>query len=433
MTAKQYAVAFTGGKVLSPRPDQGLYPADVLVSRDGTIAYVGLENRDEVATADVVIDAEGKWLLPGFVSAHSHLWQSKFAGQAPNSTVAEWGDGIYSEARELSASEFYDLTMQGARNHIRKGITTAFNFTFSARFREGQTDRAQFEGALDSGIRFFHGFNIGAIRETWTPELALQRARLFVDWASTFSHSSQYLGTMIAHHGINYDTDINTRMEAEVMRKLDLGGQIHYLESPRPVDVDLEQSRWKWLRDAGAVNLKLILGHFLHPTPDILDEASSSGLKMSWNPMSNGRLGSGIADIPKYRRHNLPIGMGVDGEASSDRSDPFENMRVGLYSVRGKYQDPSVLTPQDVFQMHTLGAADILGVADKVGSLEVGKLADIVLLNPPHMGHLGDPVSAFIFSSGVEDIERVFIGGKEVWPRTPPHAKPTCNWPAWEF
>ncbi|EQB54399.1 hypothetical protein CGLO_05776 [Colletotrichum gloeosporioides Cg-14] len=210
-------------------------------------------------------------------------------------------------------------------------------------------------------------------------------------------------------------------------------GQIHYLESPRSVDVDLEQSRWTWLRDAGAVNSRLILGHFLHPTPDILEEASSAGLKMSWNPISNGRLGPGIADIPKYRRHKLPIGMGVDGEASSDRSDPFENMRVGLYSVRGKYQDPSVLSPQDVFRMHTLGAADVLGVADKVGSLEVGKLADIVLLNPPHMGHLGNPVSAFVFSSGVEDIERVFIGGKEVWRRMPPLAKPTSNWPAWEF
>ncbi|KAL0934068.1 amidohydrolase [Colletotrichum truncatum] len=433
MAQKKHLVAFKGGQVLSLIPEPQLRNADVLVSHDGTIAYIGVDRRDELYTAERVIDATGKWLLPGFVSGHSHLWQSKYAGHAPNSAVSEWGEGLYSQARDLSASDYYDLTMHGAKSHIRKGITTAFNFTFSARFRDGRADRAQFEGALDSGIRFIHGFNIGAIKENWTPELATARARRFIDWASTFKHHGQYLGTMIAHHGINYDTDVNTRMEAEIMRKLEIGGQIHYLESPKPADVNMERSRWEWLRDAGALDSKLILGHFLHPTPSILEEAAKRGLKMTWNPMSNGRLGSGIADIPAYQKYNLPIGLGVDGEASSDRSDPFENMRAGIYAVRGKYTDPTVLKAYDVFYMHTLGAAEVLGVADQVGSLAVGKQADIILLDPPSCSSLGDIVSPIVFSSGVESIEAVFIGGQEFWPQKMHSSSAPRDWPAWEF
>ncbi|KAJ5641397.1 Amidohydrolase 1 [Penicillium lividum] len=191
-----------------------------------------------------------------------------------------------------------------------------------------------------------------------------------------------------------------------------------YLESPISQDIETEQSRWTWLKNAGLIDQRLILGHFLHPTPFMLREAAHAGVRMSWNPMSNGRLGSGIADIPEYLKNGLYIGLGVDGEASSDRCDPFENMRMGLYSIRGKYQDPFVLTTREVLYMHTLGAAKVLGIEEKVGSLEIGKQADMVLLDPPSYWKLDDPVSTLVFSAGVENIRAVFVGEVEQWPHT---------------
>ncbi|OJJ77449.1 hypothetical protein ASPBRDRAFT_190756 [Aspergillus brasiliensis CBS 101740] len=308
--------------------------------------------------------------------------------------------------------------MQGATSHLRKGITTAFNFTYSPMFRDGLADRAQFTAALDSGIRFVHGFNVGALTPKWSQDQALARTQRFLKWASAF----EKYRTLSGHY-------------AEIMRRLNLHGHLHYLESPRPQDIAVEQFRWQWLKDAGLLNERLILGHFLHPTPSMLKEAAQAGVRMSWNPMSNGRLGSGIADIPEYLRYGLGIGLGVDGEASSDRCDPFENMRMGLYSIRGKYQDPSILTTREVLYMHTLGAAQTLGIADKVGSLEVGKQADIVLLDPPVTWTLDDPVSTLVLSAGVENIHAVFVGGVEQWPRRPSVAESAHNssWQGWTF
>ncbi|KAJ6014141.1 Amidohydrolase 1 [Penicillium herquei] len=219
------------------------------------------------------------------------------------------------------------------------------------------------------------------------------------------------------------------------MRKLNLHGHLHYLESPRSQDRETEQSRWIWLINANLLGQQLILGHFLHPTPPMLKEAAHVGVRMSWNPMSNGCLGSGIADIPEYLKHGLCIGLGVDGEASSDRCDPFENMRMGLSSIRAKYQDPSILTTREVLYMHTLGAAKVLGVAEKVGSLEIGKQADIVLLDPPSYWKLDGHVSTLVLSAVVENISAVFVGGVEQWPHRSSIPEETTRLPelAWIF
>jgi cytosine/adenosine deaminase-related metal-dependent hydrolase len=108
----------------------------------------------------------------------------------------------------------------------------------------------------------------------------------------------------------------------------------------------------------------------------------------------------------------LRIGMGVDGQASADRADPFENLRAGLYAVRAKYEDAAVLSPYAVVRLHTLGSADVLGVADRVGSLAPGKLADFILIDPAELGHVFDPYATLVFAVGQEHLARVYVGGE---------------------
>jgi cytosine/adenosine deaminase-related metal-dependent hydrolase len=112
----------------------------------------------------------------------------------------------------------------------------------------------------------------------------------------------------------------------------------------------------------------------------------------------------------------IRIGMGVDGQASADIADPFENMRSGLYAVRAKYQDASVLQPRDVLGYHTLGAADVIGVASRVGSLERGKFADFLIIDPHRMetGPVFDPYGTLVLACGTANIERVYVGARLV-------------------
>jgi cytosine/adenosine deaminase-related metal-dependent hydrolase len=105
--------------------------------------------------------------------------------------------------------------------------------------------------------------------------------------------------------------------------------------------------------------------------------------------------------------------MGVDGEASADLADPFENMRAGLFAVRDKYEDATVLSPYQVLWLHTMGSADALGVKKKLGSLEPGKFADFVVINPTRLGAvLEDPYANLVFVTGERDVDEVFVGGE---------------------
>ena len=113
--------------------------------------------------------------------------------------------------------------------------------------------------------------------------------------------------------------------------------------------------------DSGLLSKQLIFGHFIHTNSFILAESAKAGVAMSWNPLSNGRLASGVADIPAYLKAGIRVGMGVDGEASADMADPFENMRTGLYAIRDKYENATIMSPYDVLRLHTMGSADVLG------------------------------------------------------------------------
>ena len=132
---------------------------------------------------------------------------------------------------------------------------------------------------------------------------------------------------------------------------------------------------------------------------------------MSWNPLSNGRLASGTADIPACLKAGIRVGMGVDGEASADVADPFENMRSGLYAIRDKYEDATIMSPYDVLRMHTMGSADVLGVADRLGSLEPGKFADFLMVDPTRFRTVFNPYASLVFVAGERDLERVYVGG----------------------
>src|SRR3546814_6859313 len=107
---------------------------------------------------------------------------------------------------------------------------------------------------------------------------------------------------------------------------------------------------------------------------------------MSWRPASDGRLASGVALVPEMLERGMKVGIGLDDQACTDVSDPWQNMRMGIAMQRARTKDPLSMMPERVLRLHTLGGAEILGVADRVGSLEVGKFADFVVVDPRQIG-----------------------------------------------
>ena len=137
---------------------------------------------------------------------------------------------------------------------------------------------------------------------------------------------------------------------------------------------------------------------------------------MSWQPASNGRLASGIADLGHIRAAGMTVGVGLDDQACTDVSDPWQNMRIGIYQQRAATGDPGAMSPAEMLRMHTLGSAQVLGIAEKVGSLEPGKFADFVVVDPrsPDVGPLWHPLETYVLSSSLRNLKQVYVGGRLV-------------------
>jgi cytosine/adenosine deaminase-related metal-dependent hydrolase len=395
----------------------------LVVGEDGRLLAVAAGDPPAGLQAKQSWDAGGHWVIPGFISAHSHLWQSAFRGLGADQTLMGWINALYTPAGKATPEDMYWFTLEGALDHLQHGITTAFNFNFEGRTRsrtdikptDTTFDQNGFRAETDSGIRFVHGIQVGrATALNVQPSYGVAQARVplkaFLDWTNEQPKSSAFLSVMISGATAFNDTYQQTLMEKLLGDEFHLGNQSHYLEPPETQYE--QQSKFRWFMDSGLLSKQLIFGHFIHTNSFILAESAKAGVAMSWNPLSNGRLASGVADIPAYLKAGIRVGMGVDGEASADLADPFENMRTGLYAVRDKYENATIMSPYDVLRLHTMGSADVLGVADRLGSLEPGKFADFLVIDPSSFGVIFDPYASLVFVTGERDLERVYVGGE---------------------
>jgi len=387
----------------------------MLVDATGRIAAIGAGEPPTNLKAAQTWDAGGRWIIPGFLSAHSHLWQSAFRGIAADKTLLDWIDGLYvGKAMHAKPEDFYWFTLHGALDHLQHGITGAYDFTYGGSSRGNcigiECDRYSYKADMDSGIRFVYGYQPDRITATDTAEVAMARMQKFMEWQKGQPESSQLLSVMVNGMTSFNDTYQQSVVEKAMMDKYHVGNQSHFLEPPGNVAAD--QAKFKWYVDSGLLGTSgLYFGHFIHTNDAILEATAKAGGGMSWNPLSNGRLASGVADIPKYLKMGVRVGMGVDGEASADLADPFENMRTGLYAIRDKYEDATVMSPYQVLYLHTMGSADVMGVKNKLGSLEMGKFADFLVIDPTRFGTVFDPYASLVLVAGERDMERVYVGG----------------------
>jgi 5-methylthioadenosine/S-adenosylhomocysteine deaminase len=397
----------------------------LLIGEDGKLLAVAAGDPPAGLAAKETYDAAGHWVLPGFISAHSHLWQSAFRGMAADKTLPGWIDQLYTQtASKAKPEDFYFFTLDGCLDHLQHGITAAYNFSYGGAASYGEDgvkagvnsfDKNGFRAEMDSGIRFVHGIQVGRATELGVkPSFGVAQARLplkaFLDWTNSQPKSTTFLAVMINGGTAFNNTYQQAVMEKALMDEFHLDNETHYLEPPETQWE--EQSKFRWFMDSGLLSKQLIFGHFIHTNSFILAESAKAGAAMSWNPLSNGRLASGVADIPAYLKAGIRVGMGVDGEASADLADPFENMRTGLYALRDKYEDATIMSPYDVLRLHTMGSADVLGVEDKLGSLETGKFADFIVVDPSRFGPIFDPYASLVFVTDERDLERVYVGGE---------------------
>ena len=402
----------TNATLLTMRPGEGEpFVGHMLVDATGRIVGIAAGSPPSGTNARTTLDAAGKIVIPGFVSAHSHLFQSALRGVGADLNTGEWRKALHVYSVPATDDDLYWFTLHGALGHLLHGVTSVFNFGYNARF--GEYNVPQLRGLLDSGMRFVHAFAQNRLRPV---EEQYQSFVRYYDFAKSYLDDPRFLRVGISGDGGSLEY---VKFDKRLMDDFGALNQAHFLSEAyrlmndgRRLGKEEVQSHFQNFIEAGTLGPNQFFGHFIHTNDEIVAQTAAAGSGMSWQPLSNGRLGSGIADIPKYLKAGLRIGMGVDGEASADIADPFENMRMGLYVIRAIYGHASIMQAVDVLRMATIGGAELMGVADKIGSLDVGKFADFLVIMPP--SPVFDAAATVVFSVNSADIDAVYVGGQKL-------------------
>ncbi len=393
----------------------------MLVGDDGRIVSLG--SGTPPATDAEVLDVAGAFVAPGFVSSHSHLFTSGTRGLGVDQTLYGWCDSMLGFFNHATPEQMYWSTLHGSLDFLGNGITTAFDFTNTRMPWEQMIEgkRAglgevrsldyltrQADAKADAGIRYVNAVGMDVV--AGTDEEIFERLGAAVAH-DDLADPALRLGSAIMG-AVQWSPRRDTaELELEAMRRFGLINQAHFLETRE--EVELQRSKFEWYAEAGALGPDLIFGHFIQTTDDIIDRAAAGGARMSWQPASNGRLASGIADIPRMRERGMVIGVGLDDQACTDVSDPWQNMRIGIYQQRAATGNPNAMSPADMLRLHTLGSAQVLGLDDRVGSLEPGKFADFLVVDPrrPDIGPLWHPIDNYVLACGLRNLKQVYVGG----------------------
>jgi len=390
------------------------FPGAVAVKGDGILA-VGLA--DDIAkeySSDETIDCNGKVLMPGLVNAHTHVPMTLLRGLADDLRLDVWLMGYMMPVeREFVSPEFVRLgTLLACAEQIRSGITT-FNDMYY--FEEHVA-----QAAADAGMRAVCGQTVMKFPapDAASYEDSLQMAREFIKkWKD-----HPLIVPAVSPHAPYTCTAEILRATAELAKEFDVPLHTHLSETAFEVDNMRNENGMPvipYVKKQGLLDAKLIAAHCVHVDVGEIRTLHHAGAGVSHNPSSNLKLASGFAPVMKMLETGLNVGIGTDGPASNNDLDMFEEVRLAAFVAKAVTNDPTSLPASQALLMATRLGAQALHIGHLTGSVEVGKRADLILVdvspvhNAPSFKRAADNAYAqIVYASKSTDVSDVMVNGK---------------------
>lgn len=375
-----------------------------ILIEDDRIKKIGLIDCE----ADKIIDATDKIVMPGLINAHTHIAMSLFRGYADEDELMSWlSNKIWPVEDKMTASDVYSASMLSGIEMIKSGTTT-FNDNY---FHEEETAKM----AEKLGLRAILSRCIIGDGEVAMKKIA-EAEELYNNWHNKCNGRIKVCVGLHAPYTCPPDT---MRRGVELADRLGTPIHIHYLETKDEVKKmkDLYgMSSTEYLKKAGVFNYHVMLAHGVHVDNDSLITLRDISGGIIHNPISNQKLGSGIADIKRLRENGVNVALGTDGQGSTNTLDMFEEIKSAAYLQKVMYNSATAISGEDVLKMATIEGAKVLGIDSEVGSLEEGKKADIIIIdtNKPHLCPMHDIYSLLAYSANGADVETTIIDGNIV-------------------
>lgn len=409
------SVLIKGATVVTLDDENNVFEGDVFVEQ-GRIREIGAPTGRAHKRAEV-IEGRGFALLPGFVQTHVHLCQTLFRGAADDLALIDWLEKrIWPMEAAHTAESVYASARLGIAELIRGGTTCALTMEtvrhtdavfaaveesgFRATVGKCMMDKGgavpaalleQTEASIAESLALlerWHGQADGRIRYCFAPRFAISCTRELLERVAQLSRQR---GVIVHTHASENKDEIEMVERESGLRNID------------------------YLNEVGLTGSHVVLAHCVHVNDDELKVLSRTGTHVAHCPSSNLKLGSGFAPIPEMIGRGISVSLGADGAPCNNRLDMFTEMRTAAL-IQKALHGARTLPALAMLRMATIDGARALGLEKEVGTIEVGKRADLTLinLNRLHTTPHPDPISTIVYAAEAGDVETVIIDGRVV-------------------
>ena len=398
-----------------------LYDSGVAVKGD---VIIDIDSSDELGIkydSERLIDLQGKYLFPGFISTHTHLFQTLLKGLGRDKPLLEWLDSSVRKALHLYDEEaMHYAALTGLIEAVRTGTTTVTDFQYC---HPGKGfDIPVIEAYEKLGVRC-----VLSKSHTDVSGLPKEMACSYIETEDDYFQELEDLCVKYSDHpmvnmslapGIIWDHSkegyLQTRSFAD---KYKIPITMHLVETKDDDEFSIEKFgklTIPFLEECGILGPDFLAVHSVHLTERDISAFKDYGVSVSHCPISNMILGSGAAPIPRLLKEGINISLACDGAASNDKQDMLEVLKITALQHKLISKDARVASAGEVLEMATLGGARAMLMDKQIGSLEVGKKADMFIYNPLKSNSIPvhDPISAIVYSSSPANIETTIVGGK---------------------
>jgi 5-methylthioadenosine/S-adenosylhomocysteine deaminase len=386
-----------------------IFETGFLCIRGDSISKIGTGTPSSF-NAEKIIDARGGLILPGLVNCHTHAAMSLFRGLADDLPLMEWlNNYIFPAERNMDAEFVYTGTLLALAEMILSGTTTFCDMYLF----EDQVARA----ARKAGVRCLVG---EVLYDFPSPNYGpVEKGLEYTESLIQKWHKDPLVSIAVEPHSLFTCSPKLLTASNELALKYKVPVIIHVAETLSEVSEIKEKygkTPVKYLDSLGLLGPHLIADHCVHIEDADIKTLAVNGVKVVHNPESNMKLASGIAPIPQMLSQGVTVGLGTDGCASNNNLDLFSEMDTAAKLHKVNTLDPTVMDALSVLKMATIHGARVLGLEDVTGSLEVGKKADVIVIDThkPHLTPMYNAASHLVYAARGNDVIHSIINGQPV-------------------
>lgn len=411
MSGEQVDLLITGGTVVTIDDQWNVFENGFVAIRDAKIVAIGdnaSKNLRDFQAAET-IDARNKVVLPGLINTHTHLPMVLFRGLADDLKLNEWlYKHIFPAESKFVTREFVAVgTRLGLAEMIRGGTTTCCDMYYFEDAIAEETNRAGLRAVLGQTVIDFPAPDY----KTWSEGLAAVEA-----FAEKWKPNELIHPAIAPHAAYTVSTEHLTEA-ASLAEKLDLPIVIHLAEARTETDYTLKHYRQRpveYLEQIGLLSPRVIGAHVINVNHQELHILQRREVGICHCPQSNMKIAAGVAPVPQMLAAGLRVGLGTDGAASNNDLDMWQEIDTVAKLHKLHNGDATAVSARQALQMATLGGARALHLEEKIGSLEVGKMADLIILelDAPHLVPRYDIYSLLVYSAKASDVVDTIVNGK---------------------